>query len=77
MKVYDKVISTVKPNEVEFDNYHVYVNSNITEATEEDREGIEIDEDITLYSYTTTEYNKDEYIIMARQPNGILSATVE
>lgn len=54
MKAIDNVQSTVKPKEVEFDSNHVYVNSNIREIS---------DAKVPMYSYTVTEYEKDEFLV--------------
>lgn len=67
MKVTENVQSTVKPKEVEFDQNHVYVNSNVHEVPEEDRlaEKEQLEDGQTLvpmYSYTVTEYEKDEFL---------------
>lgn len=59
MKVIENVQSTVKPKEVEFDQFHVYVNTNIKEVPDEERPyGVFS----TLYSYKVTEYEKDEFL---------------
>ena len=67
MKVVKNVQSTVKPHEVEFDEKHVYVNYDIVEVPEENREAetaqLEEGQELTpLYSYTVTEYEKDEFL---------------
>lgn len=67
MKVTENVQSTVKPKEVEFDQNHVYVNSNVREVPEENRlaEKEQLEDGQTLvpmYSYTVTEYEKDEFL---------------
>lgn len=62
MKVYEKVYSTERPNEVEVDELHIYIHSNIVEATEEEKLSMGVRADSTLYSFKTTEYGKDEYI---------------
>lgn len=68
MKVMENVQSTVKPlKEVEFDQNHVYLYANVVEVPEEDRlaeteqlaEGQEL---VPLYTYTVTEYEKDEFL---------------
>lgn len=64
MKVTEGVQSTVKPNALEFDELHVYVYSDIKEVPEDElpvREDGE-QESPTLYSYTVTEYEKDEFL---------------
>lgn len=57
----------MKPKEVEFDQNHVYVNSNVREVPEENRlaEKEQLEDGQTLvpmYSYTVTEYEKDEFL---------------
>ena len=67
MQVFEKVFSTVKPEKVTFDEKHVYVNEDISEVPEDEREaekemlpgGAELP---TLYQYKVTQYDKDEYI---------------
>ena len=62
MKIYEKVYATERPDDVVFGDFYVYVNSNIMEATEEEKLSNGFGEDITLYSFTKTEYERDEYI---------------
>ena len=61
MKVYEKVYATTMPNMMEYDDLHIYVNSNIIEATEEEKIANGFSTDITLYSFTMTVYKKSEY----------------
>lgn len=64
MKTIKGVQSTVKPSALEFDEFHVYVYSDIKEVPEDERpvmEGSE-GESPTLYSYNVTEYEKDEFL---------------
>lgn len=57
MTDYCRVRGTTKPEQVEFDEYSVYVNTNITEIT------VDIDgEAHTEYEFNQIRYNKDEYI---------------
>lgn len=67
MKEIKGVQSTVKPLEVEFDESHVYLNSNIREIPESERqqekeqlgEGQKLE---PLFSYDVKEYGKDEFL---------------
>lgn len=61
MIVHEKVFSTERPNNVEFDEYHVYVHSKIKEATEEEKTSNGFDANTVLYASTVTEYTKEEY----------------
>ena len=63
MNVYEKVYSTERPNEVECTEYYVYTYSNIQEATAEEKLANGFEEDAVVYSFTLTEYEKDEYIL--------------
>lgn len=64
MKTIKGVQSTVKPNALEFDEFHVYVYSDIKEVPEDERPVVEDSEgeSPTLYSYNVTEYEKDEFL---------------
>lgn len=67
------VHSLSKPNNIETDAYHVYVNTNITEnkITQED-------ETITEYTYTQRMYDTQEYIILLHsQIDDILEVLTE
>lgn len=68
MKIKPKVFSTVKPKEVEFDDFHVYLHTNIQVVPEEERinEKAQLKEGQTLkplYSYKVKEYEKDEFLL--------------
>lgn len=58
MKIYSPTYSSVAPQEIEITETKVFVASNIQQITRniEDREE-------QCYSYTLTEYTKDEYIL--------------
>ena len=59
MKDYGTVESTVKPDEVTLDEYHVYTASDITETKRtEEATG----EETVIYQYHLIEYSKDEYV---------------
>lgn len=54
---YGKISSTVKPEQLEVDEYSVYVNTDITEIT------VEFDgETHTEFEFNQVRYTKDEYI---------------
>lgn len=61
------MLSTVKPKPVEFDTNHVYVHDNVVEVPEEERtaeiEQLQEGQELSpLFQYTTTEYDKDEFL---------------
>ena len=58
------VQSTVKPKEIEIDEYSVWVNSDIHEITVEDKKGTHIE-----YEYNQIQYSKDEYIKLLSDNN--------
>lgn len=66
---YGKVRSTVKPDEVEIDEYSVWVNSNITEIVVQSE-----DESHTEYEFNQVRYTKDEYIKMIDERNSTLES---
>lgn len=51
------VQSTVKPKEIEIDEYSVWINTDIYEISVEDKKGSHIE-----YEYNQIQYSKDEYI---------------
>jgi hypothetical protein len=55
---YGKVQSGVKPESIVIDDYSVWVNTEITEITE--NKGT--DEEFNGYEYNQVQYTKDEYI---------------
>lgn len=55
---YGKVKSSVKPNAVVIDDYSVWVNTGITEITENK----DTDDEFNSYEYNMVQYAKDEYI---------------
>lgn len=66
---YGTVRSTVKPDEVEIDEYSVWVNSDI--------KGIDVqseDESHTEYEFNQVRYTKDEYIKMIDERNSTLES---
>lgn len=66
---YGTVRSTVKPDEVEIDEYSVWVNSNIKEI--EVQSEVEIH---TEYEYNQVRYKKDEYIKLIDKRNSTLES---
>lgn len=66
---YGKVRSTVKPDEVEIDEYSVWVNSNIKEIEVQSE-----DESYTEYEFNQVRYTKDEYIKMIDERNTTLES---
>ena len=66
---YEKVRSTVKPNNVEIDEYSVWVNTDIKEIEVQSE-----DESHTEYEYNQVRYTKDEYIKLIDERNSTLEA---
>lgn len=67
MKVTNNVKSTVQPNQLEFDELHVYVNKGIHQIPESERESeiaqLEKGQTLTpMYEYSVEEYDKDEFL---------------
>lgn len=61
---YEKVRSTVKPDEVEIDEYSVWINTNIKEID------VQLEDEIhTEYEFNQVRYTKDEYIKMIDERN--------
>lgn len=71
MTVYEKVQSTVKPKEIETDEYSVWVNSDIHETTVSDETG-----EHTEYEFNQTQYGKDEYIRLLSEQNKALAQQI-
>lgn len=66
---YGKVRSTVKPDEVEIDEYSVWVNSDIKEID------VQLEDEIhTEYEFNQLRYTKDEYIKMIDERNTTLES---
>ena len=66
---YGKVRSTVKPDEVEIDEYSVWVNSDIKEID------VQLEDEIhTEYEFNQIRYTKDEYIKMIDERNTTLES---
>ena len=67
MKEYKNVRSTIKPKEIEIDEYSVWVNRDIREITVTDE-----NEEHTEYEYNQIQYSKDEYIKLVDERNKAL-----
>ncbi len=67
MKKYEKVRSTVKPQNTIIDKYSVYLNENIKEIEVEDRINKTEFETHVEYEYDMLQYDKDEFILMQSQ----------
>lgn len=66
---YGKVRSTVKPDEVEIDEYSVWVNSDIKEID------VQLEDEIhTEYEFNQIRYTKDEYIKLIDERNTTLES---
>lgn len=66
---YGTVRSTVKPDEVEIDEYSVWVNSDIKEID------VQLEDEIhTEYEFNQIRYTKDEYIKMIDERNTTLES---
>lgn len=66
---YGKVRSTVKPDEVEIDEYSVWVNNDIKEID------VQLEDEIhTEYEFNQIRYTKDEYIKMIDERNTTLES---
>lgn len=61
------VQSTVKPKEIEIDEYSVWMNSDVHEITVEDKKGTHAE-----YEYNQTQFSKDEYIKLMSERNKVL-----
>ena len=69
MKDYGKQRSTVKPANVEITESKVFTYEEITEIKEKIPES---DDEVTMYEFTLTEYDKDEYIRIQAEKNASL-----
>lgn len=72
MTIYNNTYSSVEPPAIEITNSKVFIASNIEEVTREVEERTEL-----VYSYTLTEYDKDEYIMIMAQNNADVAALQE
>ena len=69
MKQYGTQRSTVKPEDVEITESKVFTYESITEIKVENPES---DDKVTMYEFTLTEYDKDEYIRIQAEKNASL-----
>lgn len=69
MKQYGTQISTVKPEDVEITESKVFSYEDITEIKVKNPES---DDEVTMYEFTLTEYDKDEYIRIQAEKNASL-----
>lgn len=69
MKQYGTQRSTVKPEDVEITESKVFSYEDITEIKVKNSES---DGEVTMYEFTLTEYDKDEYIRIQAEKNASL-----
>lgn len=69
MKQYGTQRSTVKPEDVEITESKVFTYESITEIKVKKPES---DDEVTMYEFTLTEYDKDEYIRIQAEKNASL-----
>lgn len=69
MKQYGTQRSTVKPEDVEITESKVFTYENITEIKVKNPES---EDEVTMYEFTLTEYDKDEYIRIQAEKNASL-----
>lgn len=69
MKQYGTQRSTVKPEDVEITDSKVFSYEDITEVTVKNPES---DDEVIMYEFTLTEYDKDEYIRLQAEKNASL-----
>ena len=69
MKQYGTQRSTVKPEGVEITESKVFTYESITEIKVKNPES---DDEVTMYEFTLTEYDKDEYIRIQAEKNASL-----
>lgn len=69
MKQYGTQRSTVKPEDVEITESKVFSYEDITEIKVKNPEA---DDEVTMYEFTLTEYDKDEYIRIQAEKNASL-----
>lgn len=70
MKQYGTQRSTVKPEDVEITESKVFSYENITEIKVKNPESD--DDEVKMYEFTLTEYDKDEYIRIQAEKNASL-----
>lgn len=69
MKQYGTQRSTVKPEDVEITESRVFSYEDIIEIKVKNPES---DDEVTMYEFTLTEYDKDEYIRIQAEKNASL-----
>lgn len=69
MKQYGTQRSTVKPEDVEITESRAFSYEDITEIKVKNPES---DDEVTMYEFTLTEYDKDEYIRIQAEKNASL-----
>lgn len=69
MKQYGTQRSTIKPEDVEITESRVFSYEDITEIKVKNPES---DDEVTMYEFTLTEYDKDEYIRIQAEKNASL-----
>jgi hypothetical protein len=69
MKQYGTQRSTVKPEDVEITESRVFSYEDITEIKVKNPES---DDEVTMYEFTLTEYDKNEYIRIQAEKNASL-----
>lgn len=69
MKQYGTQRSTVKPEDVEITESKVFTYESIAEIKVKNPES---DDEVTMYEFTLTEYDKDEYIRIQAEKNASL-----
>lgn len=69
MKQYGTQRSTVKPEDVEITESKVFTYESIIEIKVKNPES---DDEVTMYEFTLTEYDKDEYIRIQAEKNASL-----
>lgn len=69
MKQYGTQRSTVKPEDVEITESKVFSYEDITEIKVKNPES---DDEVAMYEFTLTEYDKDEYIRIQAEKNASL-----
>ena len=73
MKQYGTQRSTVKPEDVEITESKVFSYEDITEIKVKNPES---DDEVTMYEFTLTEYDKDEYIRIQAEKNASLEEQI-
>lgn len=69
MKQYGTQRSTVKPEDVEITDSKVFTYEDVTEVTVKNPES---DDEVVMYEFTLTEYDKDEYIRLQAEKSASL-----